>query len=231
MFRNDQLTKKGWTAVIIGVLGLVLTGGSILASVIQDSYSAQRVRRQRAIDFGQEWNSTVYEGTTDDDINIVRSNHENASAESYGKWLELVANSSKIDCTGSLQETFATSPEPTDPEEGVKAHGELALGTNVSDQKLQELLRIRSSLNKFLNFQETICLAYQYETADRKIMEQSTIPAVKHFGKMLKPYMDSLRNSHPTLWQPIYDVAELDGLSIDPGKDKSLEHLTPPQPD
>ena len=35
MFRNDQPTKKEWTAVIIGVLGLVLTGGSILATANQ----------------------------------------------------------------------------------------------------------------------------------------------------------------------------------------------------
>ena len=134
-----------------------------------------------------------------------------------------------------MQETFATTPEPTKSISAGNSSGELAMGTDVTDPRLRARLRIRSSLNEFLNFLETICLAYQYETADRRIMDQSTIPAVKYFAKMLKPYMDSLRKGHPTLWQPVYDIAELDSIadaSVNAfSKTGGKEGLPPPQPE
>ena len=134
-----------------------------------------------------------------------------------------------------MQETFATTPEPTKSISAGNSSGELAMGTDVTDSRLRARLRIRSSLNEFLNFLETICLAYQYETADRRIMDQSTIPAVKYFAKMLKPYMDSLRKGHPTLWQPVCDIAELDSIadaSVNAfSKTGGKEGLPPPQPE
>lgn len=208
MSRKDQLTRNEWIAVTIGILGLVLTGGAILAGVIQDGYAAQRIRRQRAIDFGKEWNTTVYDGIVDDDINIVACHQKNASPDQYRKWLAEIATANRSNLNSTLQETFATS----------NASGDAPLGTIVSNQKTRERLRIRSSLNEFLNFLETMCLAYKYETVDREIMELSSIPAIKHFGRMLQPYMDTLRESHPTLWQAIYDVAELEKLPSNSAK-------------
>jgi hypothetical protein len=173
---------------------VVACWAAVLANIAIHQRSLSESRKSEAVAVGARWIDVVYKGGTDTDLNLVRGYRSTLSSIEFADWLRKVAlspNEVKV----VLRQNILVSHYESDS---------------------FEKLRIRSSLNKFLNFLESICLAYLHHTADRTILDESTIPCVQQFATLLRPYMDCIRESEPTTWQAIYDISFPNGFPTVP---------------
>ena len=184
--RDSSCGRKAYSEkrLTVAYWGLIITLIGTMATLGLSCYQSikveTRIKREKAIEFGKQLNEEVYDGYTDIAINIYKSHLKNDSQEDFLSWIKLVTD----------------SPQ--------RAH------TGLLDSEIGHLLRIRSSLNKFTNFMERYCQSYQANTVDRCIMDASAMQTIGAFAELLKPYMDEIRTTDESQWQPIYDVTRID---------------------
>ena len=199
--------------IVLTVAACLCAWAAFFVNIACYQESLAESRKSEAVAVGSRWISVVYSDGTDKDLNLVRGYRKSLDDIKFGEWLRKVALSPE-DVKIELRKNMLVSHY-----EGNSA----------------ERIRIRSSLNKFLNFLESICLAYHHHTADRRILDKSTMPCIRYFAKLLKPYMDCIRESEPTTWQAVYDTSFSNGLPVDtagtppkaPGKIPQIESLNP----
>jgi hypothetical protein len=173
----------------------------------------------------QNWDSTLDIGDTRNDVSQFDKWQENAKAdeETRKKWIEaLIAG-------GVNQETDDKGNIVDAPNEVVNAFAKTQ-----GSLSREDIIRVRSSIARFLNMLEQGCIAYEYEFGNKKVMERAMKPQHLAYGESFRDYIKARQAGVPGVraqaqaWMPILEF--LDNSKPDAKPSTNAKATSPTRP-
>lgn len=144
----------------------------------------------------ENWDNALNFGSTRDDLLRFVSWVETANdKESFSAWICFFAQGHSFD---SLAAKSMLANPPL----------EVCAKFDVGDDGLsiEDVVRVRGSLNRFLNMVEQAAVAYTEGFGNTEVMEKCMVPTLQRYSGLLLQYMDTVREKEIETWQPIYEL-------------------------
>ena len=144
----------------------------------------------------ENWDSALNYGTTRDDLLRFTSWIVAASGTpDFNDWIEFFAKGHGFD-NGRRMAMLSNPPIAISEKFDIGDDG----------LTIEDIARIRASLNRFLNMVEQAAVAFTEKFGNVRVMNKCMIPTLQRYSGILLPYMNEVRKTEKETWTPIYDI-------------------------
>ena len=158
--------------------------------------SVQQQKNAIVMQLWQNWDNALDVGNTRDDLRRFVSWLATDSEPSEREiWISLFAN-------GHTYGNLRTHDLIDNASDFVSEK----FAPNGKKLSIEDITRIRGSLNRFLNMVEQAAVAYLHEFGNSHVMEMCMVPTLVRYSIDLRPYMDAICEEEPETWRPIYKL-------------------------